>query len=84
MVKMEVKKLVYNEGRIIDKGVLGFLCDVLYLKEVINIEEFEDIMSCSSCCDLDDVFESMMMDEYRDYGRGDMEWEMKNGIMERY
>lgn len=68
-----------SSNEIFDKGVLGFLCDVLYLKEVINLDEFEDIMSCSSYCDLEDVFEGMMIDVYRDYGRGEMAWEMKNG-----
>lgn len=83
MEKLGVKKLVCND-KIVDKGILKFICDVLYLKEIIYIEEYDDIMDCSTCEDLDDVFENMMLDMYRDYGRGDMQWELKDGTMLNY
>lgn len=53
-----------------DKILLKFIADVLYLKGVIFYEEYEAIMECSNCNDLDEVFEKMMKEEFNAYRRG--------------
>ena len=55
-----------------DKLLLKFLADVLYLKEVICFEEYEGIMDVKVYEDLDDVFEKMMKEEYNAYKRGEV------------
>lgn len=54
----------------IDKVVLKFIADVLYLKGVIFFEELEAIMECRDCNDLDEVFERMMKEDFNAYRRG--------------
>jgi hypothetical protein len=54
-----------------DKTVIGFLADVLYIKEVICYEEFEAIQDCKTPMDLDAVFEKMMRGEFNVYRRGE-------------
>lgn len=52
-----------------DKVLLKFIADVLYLKTVICYEEFEDIMEACTPSDLDNIFEKMMKEEYDAYRR---------------
>lgn len=54
-----------------DKLTLGFLADVLYLKEVICYEEFEAIQSVTNAEELGVVFEKMIGGEYNVYKRGE-------------
>lgn len=54
-----------------DKIVLKFLADVLYIKEFICYEEFEDIMNACTPEDLDNIFEKMARREYNVYKRGE-------------
>jgi hypothetical protein len=54
-----------------DKLVLGFMADVLYLKEVICYEEFEAIQNVTNAEELGDVFEKMIRGEYNVYKRGE-------------
>ena len=58
-----------------DKIVLKFFSDVLYLKGVLCFEELDAIMDCSTHDDLDVVFEKMMKEEFNNYRRGDVDWE---------
>lgn len=52
-----------------DKVILKFLSDVMYLRSVISIREYEAIMDCCTPSDLDNVFEKMMKEEYVVYER---------------
>lgn len=53
-----------------DKLLLKFFADVMYLKDVICFEEYEGIMEVKTPMDLDEVFEKMMKEEYNAYRRG--------------
>lgn len=53
-----------------DKVVIKFFADVLYLNNVLCFEEYEDIMECKEPCDLDMVFDKMIKEEYNAYKRG--------------
>lgn len=55
-----------------DKLLVKFLADVLYLKEVICFEEYEGIMDIRNYSDMDKVFEKMMKEEYNAYRRGEI------------
>ena len=81
MVVMKMKK---SQGNCVDKVLLKFFSDVLYLKRVICIEEYEAIVDSTSINDLESIFEGMMCDKFRDYRRGEMEWEMENGEKMNY
>ena len=80
---MEVKRGLKSQNSL-DKVLLKFFTDVLYIKEVICIEEYEDIMECTCGDDLEEVFENMLLDIYVDYKRGVMEWETKEGMLLNY
>ena len=47
-----------------DKIVLKFFADVMYLKEKLCIEEYEDIMQAENFSDLDRIVEKMLSNEY--------------------
>lgn len=73
-----------SQSNCVDKVLLKFFSDVLYLKRVICIEEYEAIVDSTSINDLESIFEGMMCDKFRDYRRGEMEWEMENGEKMNY
>lgn len=54
-----------------DKVVLKFLADVLYIKGVIRYEEFEDIMESKDFSDLDNIVDKMLRSEYNVCKRGE-------------
>jgi predicted metal-binding protein len=54
-----------------DKVLLKFFADVLYLKEQLCSEELEDIYEAKTPIDLDNIFEKMMRGEYNVYKRGE-------------
>lgn len=55
-----------------DKIMLKFLADVLYIKGVIYFSEYDAIMSsCNEKC-LDAIVERMLKDEYNPYTRGEV------------
>lgn len=54
-----------------DKAVLGFLADILYIKKIICFEEFEDIMESTNPSDLDAITEKMLRGEYNVYKQGE-------------
>lgn len=58
-----------------DKSVIQFFSDVLYLKGVICLDEYEGIMDCCVPKDLDKVFEKMMRGEFNAYRRGDVDYD---------
>lgn len=60
-----------------DKVILKFFTDVLYLKGIICFDEFEDIMDARNASDLDNVFEKMMRGEYNTYRRGGISYEFE-------
>lgn len=50
-----------------DKIILKFVADVLYVKAIISLEEYEDVMSaCKPSC-LDKIVERMLRDDYNNY-----------------
>ena len=56
---------------VIDKVVLKFLADVLYVKEELSFEEYEAIMDAKTPFDLDDIVDKMLNDEFRVLLRGE-------------
>ncbi len=54
-----------------DKIVLKFFADVMYVKGYIYYSEFEAIMNSCTPQDLDDIVERMLKDEYKGYTRGE-------------
>lgn len=60
----------------IDKVLLKFITDVMYIKGIICYQEYDAIMECSNHIDLDCVFEKMMNDGYNGYIRGECDWEI--------
>jgi hypothetical protein len=54
-----------------DKVVLKFFADVLYLKGYLCAEELEDIYDASTPSDLDAIFEKMIKSQYNVYKRGE-------------
>ncbi len=54
-----------------DKVLLKFFADVLYLKGLLCYEELEAIMDVQSLSDLDGIFEKMYRGEYNVYKRGE-------------
>lgn len=56
---------------VMDKLMLGFLADVLYIKGVICYEEFEAIYAVKSPSDLEDIVEGMLRGDYNVFRRGE-------------
>ena len=54
-----------------DKVVLKFLADVLYIKGFICFEEFDDVMNSKNPTDLDDIVEKIIRGEYNVYRQGE-------------
>lgn len=54
-----------------DKVVLKFFADVLYLKGLLCYEELEAIMEATNPSDLEVIFEKMYRGEYNVYKRGE-------------
>lgn len=54
-----------------DKVVLKFLADVLYIKGFICFEEFDAIMDAKNPSDLDDIVEKMIRGEFNVYKQGE-------------
>jgi hypothetical protein len=55
----------------VDKVVLKFLADVLYLKGIIYYSEFNAIMDAKTAEDLDNIVEMMLTDSFSPYLRGE-------------
>ena len=60
-----------------DKTVLKFFADVMYLKGILCYDEYDAIMSCCDGDDLEDVFENMLTDQYNIFRRGELEYEFR-------
>ena len=58
-----------------DKIVLKFIADLLYVKKVICLEELEAIYDVKDISDLDEVFEKVLGGEYNALRR------KENGIL---
>lgn len=43
-----------------DKLVLKFLADVLYVKEIINVNEYEDVLDARNPSELDNIVDKML------------------------
>lgn len=56
---------------VIDKGVLGFIADVLYIKGIICYEEFEDMMEAKDVEDLGSITEKLLRSDYNVFKRGE-------------
>lgn len=54
---------------VIDKIILKFFTDLLYVKGIICIEEYDDIMSVKTSSDLDVIIEKMLREEYNVFKR---------------
>lgn len=50
-----------------DKGVLKFVADVLYVKEIISLPEYEAIMEACTLQCLDDIVEKMLSEGFNNY-----------------
>lgn len=55
----------------LDKVILKFIADVLYIKGALCFEEFEAIMDACNFSDLDKITEKMLSGEYNVYKRGE-------------
>ncbi len=53
----------------LDKALLKFFADVLYIKEKLCIDEYEDIMEVQKIDDLDRIVDKMLRSEYNQYLR---------------
>ena len=54
-----------------DKIVLKFLADVLYVKEKLSLEEYEAIMDAKTPADLDNIVDRMLRDDFTVLLRGE-------------
>jgi hypothetical protein len=54
-----------------DKVLLKFFADVLYIKGKLCCEELEDIMNAKTASDLDKITDKMLNDGYNAYKRGE-------------
>lgn len=54
-----------------DKIILKFLADVLYIKEKLCYEEYEDIMNVKTPDDLDKIVDKMLRGDYNTLRRGE-------------
>ena len=50
-----------------DKGVLKFVADVLYVKEIISLPEYEAIMEACTLQCLDNIIEKMLSEGFNNY-----------------
>jgi hypothetical protein len=57
--------------RIMDKTLLQFFADVLYLKGLLCYEELEAILEAKNPSDLEGIFEKMLRGEYNVYRKGE-------------
>jgi len=55
----------------LDKVAIKFFADVLYAKEKLSIEEYEDIMEAKTVEDLDIIVDKMLKEEYNTLLRGE-------------
>jgi len=55
----------------IDKILLKFFADVLYIKGSLCSEELDDVYEARNAQDLDNIFEKMMRGEYNANRRGE-------------
>lgn len=54
-----------------DKIVLKFLADILYLKGSICFEEYDDILESKDYSDLDNIVEKIIRGDYNVYRKGE-------------
>lgn len=54
-----------------DKTLVGFLADVLYMKGIVCYDEFEAIMDAKNEQDLGNVVERMLRGEFNVYKKGE-------------
>lgn len=54
-----------------DKIVLKFLADVLYVKGKLTLEEYEAIMQAKNSSDLDNIIDRMLRDDFKTLLRGE-------------
>lgn len=54
-----------------DKVAIGFLADVLYVKEILHFEEYEAIMNAKSPSDLEVIVDKLLRGEYSAYRKGE-------------
>ena len=54
-----------------DKVLLKFIADVLYVKGYIYYSEFEAMMGVRNADDLDRIIEGMLNDEFKGYKKGE-------------
>ena len=58
-----------------DKVVVKFIADLLYVKDVICFEEFEAIMDSCNGEDLDNVIDRVLRGDFNVYRRGNISTE---------
>lgn len=62
-----------------DKVTLKFIADILYVKAIICLEEYEAILDASTMRCLDDIVDRMLRDEYSSYVSARNERKIVNG-----
>lgn len=53
------------------KSVLGFIADVLYIKGVINYDEYESIVECKDDVELGVIVERLLRSDFNAYKKGE-------------
>lgn len=54
-----------------DKIVLKFMADLMYVHGMMCYEEYADILESKNFSDLDNIIEKVMREEYNVYKRGE-------------
>lgn len=54
-----------------DKLVLGFVADILYIKGIICLDEFEAIGDVTDATQLNDIVDRMLKDDFNKFKRGE-------------
>lgn len=54
-----------------DKLAIGLFADVLYIKELINFEEYEAIMEIETAEDVQTFVDKLLGGEFRGYKKGE-------------
>lgn len=62
-----------------DKVTLKFLADVLYVKAIISLEEYEAILDVETMRCLDIIVDKMLREDYNNYTSARVERKVING-----
>lgn len=63
-----------------DKIVLKFIVDILYLKGILCYEEYSAILDIKEISDMDKHIEKMLKGDFNVYKRGELEYFYDGGL----